>query len=415
MINATVEIERALGYAGFIHDFKNAVLRPKDRTYITRALEDLESIDKALMRLDTLGQSRGIQIETRFLTDTLDRYRENLLYLRDERHDYTDIHWVDSIVRVPDGAARRQLTRATADVKQAFADDYWPLRNTLWASTAAFAVFSLMYWQQMRRFAQSRLEAARLDTQTQLLAAERAHNVNLTAANGMLAQINREQAEMAYAISHDLKSPTNTARMLLVALKEDLSEGLDEDSRELMADLDSTLDRMGQIIEDMLEYTTSLDQQKSKEPISLDDVLTTVIDDMRADISAQDVTIERAPLGSVSGDPRLLNHLMRNLLSNAIKFRDPRRKPVVRISPADAPQGYIAFNISDNGIGIAPEHHDKIFGLFRRLHRHDEIDGTGLGLPICLRVAKAHGGDIHLSSTPGEGSTFTVKLRMDST
>ena len=103
--------------------------------------------------------------------------------------------------------------------------------------------------------------------------------------------------------------------------------------------------------------------------------------------------------------------LFQNLIENAIKYRKPDEAPLVRIHASESAEGdLLHIHVTDNGIGIKDSHQEMIFGLFKRLHRQDQIPGTGLGLSVCKRVARNMGGDLSVVSEVGQGSTFTVTL-----
>jgi signal transduction histidine kinase len=114
------------------------------------------------------------------------------------------------------------------------------------------------------------------------------------------------------------------------------------------------------------------------------------------------------PLPSVTGDPTQLGELFKNLVSNAIKF-NVSAHPVVTISASDG-DGVVRVAVADNGIGIDPRYHDRIFELFERLHPQEEFEGTGAGLAICRKIVEGYGGRIRVESEPGHGSTFVFTL-----
>jgi light-regulated signal transduction histidine kinase (bacteriophytochrome) len=135
-----------------------------------------------------------------------------------------------------------------------------------------------------------------------------------------------------------------------------------------------------------------------------DAVVTTLgptISELRAEVSYDD-------LPTVSGDPILLQQLVQNLVGNALKYRDPSVTPRVWISARKKGQEWLV-SVKDNGRGVASEHHDSIFQPFTRLHGA-EIFGTGIGLAVCRKIVKRHGGRIWIESAPGEGATFYFTL-----
>jgi signal transduction histidine kinase len=409
----TLELERSIGYVGFIHNFKNAVLRPSEPQYIAAAQADYEAAQSSIATLRALAEERGLPYDLTALAIALRRYNEFLSLLDESPRDSSNIHEIDERVRVPDSIARRELDQLTQALRQSYSEAYWPARNALWFGLAGFQLFSMLMIQQTRIHSRLKIADEARRAQAQRLQHERLHNAALERTNAQLAQINREQAEMAYAISHDLKSPTNTAAMLAEALAEELASGAPEDVPELMEDLKTVLARMGLLIDDMLNYTRTFGDESKTIRVSLDKILEGVLGDLRADIFRYEARIETAPLGDAIGDPQQLRHLFQNLIANAMKFHRPDTPPEIHVEPAEAEEGFVAFRVRDNGIGIPEEHFSRIFGLFGRLHRHEQYAGTGLGLPICMRVAKAHGGGITVSSQPGAGSIFTVTLKTE--
>ncbi|MEM7211624.1 MAG: ATP-binding protein [Pseudomonadota bacterium] len=233
---------------------------------------------------------------------------------------------------------------------------------------------------------------------------------DLAQANARLADANREQAEFTYAISHDLKSPTNTVRMLLTELREVMGDRVDLEDAEIFEGLDTTIERMGKLVEDVLAYSRTVGEDMSVEAVDLAGEVQAILHDLSGDISSTNSVIELGALPTVTGNALQLRLLLQNLISNAIKFHDPQRRPIVRITARAAPEECVSISVQDNGIGIGPEYHDQIFGLFKRLHTHGSYHGSGIGLTVCQRIVSNHGGTIEVSSDPGEGSTFTIVL-----
>lgn len=416
-IETSLELERATGYTGFIHDFKNAVLRPEEPHYIADALADYERAMAAVATLQRLAAQRNVDVDANLspFLQALEAYRQNLDFLLAGQRSATDrIRDIDAMVRVPDREARQSLDDATLAITSAFRTAYQPARRAMLASLFASLMLAMLYVLELRNNARARESHQQLKAQKTALDTEVRHRRDLAMSYRQLQQINREQAEMTYAISHDLKAPTNTALMLLAAVRQDLEEAnadLPGDAAELMSDLGGVLTRMNRLVEDMLTYTRSLDTEFTREDVDLDTVLDTVLTDLRADIASAGAEIRRSPLPHLPAHPPQMRQLFQNLVSNALKFRRPGVAPVVSIAPAEAAEGTVVITVGDNGIGIAEDQQDRIFALFARLHNRTEFDGSGLGLPICQRIAQTHGGDITLTSIPGEGSTFTITMK----
>ena len=133
------------------------------------------------------------------------------------------------------------------------------------------------------------------------------------------------------------------------------------------------------------------------------------IRNLRGSIDASGALVTHDPLPEVIGDEMQLTQLFQNLVGNAIKYQN-QGVPNVHIGAVDNGEGKYTFSVHDNGIGIDPQYFDKIFGMFQRLHKRDEFNGTGIGLAICKKIVERHGGRISVQSQPGHGSTFSFAL-----
>lgn len=232
------------------------------------------------------------------------------------------------------------------------------------------------------------------------------HELEMTADK--LAETNREQAEFTYSISHDLKAPTNTIRMLADELME--YGEVDADGREILTDIVTTTTRMGQLVDDVLHYSRLIEERPTFEEVDLSRSIDGVVRDLAGEISAAGAMVSYANLPTVMGHPLQLRILFQNLIANALKFRVPDRVPVVKIT-SDVTEGRTRITVADNGIGIPEKHREAVFGLFKRLHNHSEYPGTGLGLTICKRVMFNHGGSISLSNGIDGGTAFALEFK----
>ena len=256
--------------------------------------------------------------------------------------------------------------------------------------------------------------AAQRDTLDQLVADRTRDVVRKTEALDKtlehLRQTNREQAEFTYAISHDLKSPSNTIALLGSELEIALGPQLDDDAAELLSLIRKTAARMGTMIEDILAYARCLDHQVPDDRIDLNGVFVELLEDLRFDITQSDAEITVDDMPTIFGEPMQVKLLFQNLVSNALKFRQADRTPRVTVRSEVTRDG-VDVTVRDNGIGISPEHFDRIFELFQRRYTLDAYPGSGIGLALCKRIATNLGGTIRLTSQPGSGSAFTVSLR----
>jgi PAS domain S-box-containing protein len=219
-----------------------------------------------------------------------------------------------------------------------------------------------------------------------------------------LKRSNEELQEFAYVVSHDLQEPLRTASFFADLLAREASCNLDDRGREhLRLVLDGTA-RMGELIDDLLEYSRLGTRGQSFAPVDMNEVVDRALRGLSSSIAESGAEIAVNELPTVNGDRAQLVQMMQNLLSNAVKFRS-ERPPRVEISFSDG-DGETVFSIRDNGIGIDAGHADRLFKMFSRLHTRDEYPGTGMGLAIAKRIVERHGGRIWFESVPGEGTTF---------
>jgi light-regulated signal transduction histidine kinase (bacteriophytochrome) len=223
-----------------------------------------------------------------------------------------------------------------------------------------------------------------------------------------LRRSNEDLQQFAYVSSHDLQEPLRTIISYTQLLEHRYSKGLDADAREFMSYIVDAAQRMSVLIHDLLSYSRVVNVESLPlRPVSITGVVEAArLNLLKAiDESAASLTYDDLP--NVLGDETRLGQLFQNLIGNAIKYRGPD-PPKIHISAEDRGDEWL-FSVSDNGIGIDPAYHERVFGLFKRLHGRD-VPGTGLGLAICRKIAEKHHGKIWVESELGKGSVFRFTL-----
>ena len=226
---------------------------------------------------------------------------------------------------------------------------------------------------------------------------------------GELRRSNDELEQFAYAASHDLQEPLRMVTSYLGLLNRKYGGKLDTDADEYIAFAVDGASRMQHLIKDLLEYSRITTQGQAPETVDAGACLEAALANLRIAIEDSGGRVESDPMPLVMADESQLTRLFQNLVGNAIKYHDPERPPEVRVSVAQADHEW-RFTVRDNGIGIAPEHRDRVFQIFQRLHGREEYEGTGIGLAVCKKIVERHGGRIELQSEPGEGSVFSFTL-----
>ena len=224
-----------------------------------------------------------------------------------------------------------------------------------------------------------------------------------------LRRANQDLEQFAFSASHDLQEPLRGIKLYSELLASTYGERLDNQALEFLGYMRSGATRLEMLVRDLLSYTQVTKFEKSVEPGDAAEALTLALANLAGIISETGAQITAGPLPSLRVHGTHLQQLFQNLIGNAIKYRRPDRPPMVHVT-SDRQDGGWIFAVSDNGIGIAPEYRENIFGLFKRLHNSDEYSGTGIGLAICKRIVDRYQGRIWVESEPGSGSTFRFTL-----
>lgn len=222
-----------------------------------------------------------------------------------------------------------------------------------------------------------------------------------------LRQINEELEQFASIASHDLQAPLNTVMGLMSLLKRDfIPEGNNEEN--YFSLIQSNIERMKLMIQDLLAHTRIDHENIVMKTVSLNEVCQMAIELLEEPIKANQVVFEIAKLPTVKGSKIRLVRLFENLFSNAIKYRSSEN-PIIQVTFTETIYS-ITVLIKDNGMGFDAIHAESIFKFMKRLHGHDKIPGTGIGLASCKKIVEFHGGKIWAKSEPGKGSTFSFTL-----
>ena len=234
----------------------------------------------------------------------------------------------------------------------------------------------------------------------------RRKTAELERANSALVESNADLERFAYVASHDLQTPLRSIISFTQLLERRHKQHLDEEGQEFLAFIVSSAKRMSALINDLLQYARVTSQGQPLTAVSAEAAVKAALDNLSPQIAETGAQLDIAPLPRVMADESQLISLFQNLIGNALKYRHPERAPQIAVTAAPASPTHWRITVSDNGIGIDPAYHQKIFEIFQRLNPGGTVEGTGVGLSVCQRILRRFGGDIWVESSPGAGSVF---------
>jgi signal transduction histidine kinase len=234
----------------------------------------------------------------------------------------------------------------------------------------------------------------------------------LAVKNRELERKNKELEQFAYVASHDLQEPLRTISGFVELFQKKYKGNLDDNADKYLDYILSSSTRMKVLITDLLEYSR-IGRNKEIESVDCNKVLLDVLLDLDAAIKETKADIRSDHLPVIPGFAMEIKQLFQNLIFNAIKFRKNGVNPRITIA-AHRERDYCQFSVEDNGIGIAKEHHERIFIIFQRLHNRNEYAGSGIGLSHCKKIVELHKGRIWLESELGKGTTFYFTIQQHS-
>ena len=238
-----------------------------------------------------------------------------------------------------------------------------------------------------------------------LIQSEKAARIEAEQARNALTTSNQDLQRFAYAVSHDLQQPLRSIGTHVQLLVRRNEAKLDDESREIAAVVVNSVQQIQKLIASILKYSSvSHGGPPAKVPSDANFVLNLALQHLRSAIEENRAEVTADPLPTVMADHEQLLQVFLNLLGNAIKYRRSAT-PRVHVS-VKRDSGMCCFSVSDNGIGIDPQYHERIFGFFQKLHSSAEYEGVGIGLALVKRIVERHGGRVWVESEPDAGSTF---------
>jgi signal transduction histidine kinase len=220
-----------------------------------------------------------------------------------------------------------------------------------------------------------------------------------------LEAANKELEAFTYSVSHDLRAPLRHIAGFSRMLAEECGSALPSEGQRYLQRIQDGVRRMGVLVDDLLNLARIGRLELRMQVTGLDSLVKEVVADLKADTEGRQVEWTIGSLPYVEGDPALLKQVFHNLLSNALKYSRPRSRGVIEIGNKEQ-EGQPVIFVRDNGVGFNMKHADKLFGVFQRLHRDEDFEGTGVGLATVQRIVQKHGGRIWAEAELDKGATF---------
>ena len=236
-------------------------------------------------------------------------------------------------------------------------------------------------------------------------------NGELSRTVDALHSSNIDLQQFAYVASHDLQTPLRAIASFAQFLQDDYSGKFDATADDYLKRIVQGAHRMQQLIRDLLGYSRVESRAAPFQPTSLNEAFDDAVEMLSSSIAETEAHITRDDLPTIQADKSQIAQLLTNLIGNAVKYHGDN-PPKVHVSSETSDELY-TISVEDNGIGIDPQHHERVFEIFRRLHTQTAYPGTGIGLAVCRRIVNRHGGDISVKSNESSGCTFVFTIPVD--
>ena len=234
--------------------------------------------------------------------------------------------------------------------------------------------------------------------------------LRVTERTAQLTMANRELEAFSYSVSHDLRAPLRHILGYAQILNSTEVPGLDETNRHYLEVISKSATRMSELIDDLLDFSRTARAEMQKVTLNLDQIVQAALNDVTNETKDRNIAWKINPLGQGFGDPSMLRQVLVNFLTNALKFTRTRAQAEIEIGTVPGKENETVVFVRDNGVGFDMGYAQKLFGVFQRLHRQEDFEGTGIGLANVQRIILRHGGRTWAEGVVDRGATFYFSL-----
>jgi signal transduction histidine kinase len=423
--NSFIELQNQIGYAGLIHNFKNFILRPENKEYQDKAINNYLNAMVELDKIETIGTNIIGKLEMQHTREMLTAYKSRLELLPSLLSKKLSARELDSYVNYNDEASHSEIKSTTALVTIELESQILDFRSRSLKSSFIIliallitVIFIIRFFFKEQRQALQRSNAANNEMQKQETKMIRSQEIlvgvmqdverekaQTARVNKRLLSKNQEMEQFIYTVSHDLKSPLVTINAFTQRLFVELGETLTEKQTYRFNRIIENINNMETLLVDLLDLSRIVQKAVTNSMINVKTTVSEQIDALESNISQSNATIRFVGnLHMINANPRLFSEAVLNVLSNAIKYREPTRKLFIDIFTTQAPTS-TTIHIKDNGIGLDPKYHELIFEIFERL---SSGEGSGVGLTIVKTIMQKHKGQVTLESKLDQGCCFSL-------
>jgi PAS domain S-box-containing protein len=225
--------------------------------------------------------------------------------------------------------------------------------------------------------------------------------------------LNRELEAFSYSVSHDLRAPLRSINGYVQVLNEDYFDKMDQEAKRFLKIISTNALRMGQLIDDLLHFSKTGKRELVTSTVDMNDIVNPIVDELTESEPGREIKVSTGKLGMATVDVSLMRQVWINLVSNALKYTQKKSETRIEIGCFRDGKDTVYY-VKDNGVGFNMKYVDKLFGVFQRLHKPEDFQGTGVGLALVKRIIDKHKGRIWVEAKEDEGATFYFSLPPES-